>query len=203
MWNFADMQRCYRERDLPWEAGHAPPPEVIELADRLPAGRMLDLGCGGGRACLFLAQKGWQCTGVDIVPEAIDLAQERTQTAGLTDAIQFYVSSVTMLDFLHTPFDLALDVGCMHALTGADLSVYAAGVARLVRPGGTYLLFGRTRSVSASPDTPGQSEATIRALFEPWFFCNRVEHGITHIRDQTAPTAWYWMTRSEEVFGQD
>ncbi len=43
-----------------------------------------------------------QCTGVDVIPEAIDLAQERDRTAGLTDAITFYVSSVTMLSFLQS-----------------------------------------------------------------------------------------------------
>lgn len=197
MWSFADMQRRYREYDLPWDRPE-PPPEVIDMARRLPPGRMLDLGCGSGRACLFLARQGWQCIGIDVIPEAIDLARERAHIAGLADAITFHVSSVTMLSFLQTPVDLALDVGCMHVLTGTSLTAYAAEVARLVRPGGTYLLFCHTRDETSPDDAFGQSEATIRTLFASRFLFEWVEHGITHVNDQTWPSAWYWMTRTTD-----
>ena len=76
------MQQRYRNGDIPWDH-ELPPPEVIAIAERLPAGRLLDLGCGTARASVYLAARGWQADAVDFVPEAIAMAQERIQAAGL------------------------------------------------------------------------------------------------------------------------
>jgi 2-polyprenyl-3-methyl-5-hydroxy-6-metoxy-1,4-benzoquinol methylase len=42
-------------------------------------GRALDLGCGAGIWSVRLAARGWQVTGEDIVPKAIDRARERAK----------------------------------------------------------------------------------------------------------------------------
>lgn len=42
-----------------------PDPTVVAEVGQLPAGRALDLGCGTGRHALWLAEQGWQVTGVD------------------------------------------------------------------------------------------------------------------------------------------
>jgi SAM-dependent methyltransferase len=44
-----------------------------------PYGSALDLGCGTGR--LDLARRGWQVTGVDVVPKAVSFARERAREA--------------------------------------------------------------------------------------------------------------------------
>ena len=44
------MARRYTDGDVPWDH-ELPPPEVIVLLDRLPAGRALDVGCGYGTCC--------------------------------------------------------------------------------------------------------------------------------------------------------
>jgi SAM-dependent methyltransferase len=43
----------------------------------LPPGRALDLGCGAGRAAVWLAERGWRVTGVDYSEVALRLARER------------------------------------------------------------------------------------------------------------------------------
>ena len=45
-------------------------------------GRVLDVGCGPGRVCLFLQEKGYEVTGIDNSPLAIKTAQLR----GVKDA---------------------------------------------------------------------------------------------------------------------
>lgn len=51
------------------------------------AGRALDLGTGSGAIALALAveRPGWQITGIDIVPEAVALAQRNAETLGITN----------------------------------------------------------------------------------------------------------------------
>ena len=47
-----------------------------ELAD-LPPGRALDLGCGAGRSAVWLAERGWDVTGVDFSDVALGLARKQ------------------------------------------------------------------------------------------------------------------------------
>lgn len=195
---FDMMQQRYRAHDVPWDQP-LPPPEIVALAEELPPGKALDLGCGLGRSCLYLAQHGWRCDGVDFVPEAIELARQRAVEAGLDDCVRFTIGSVTHLEGMEPPYDLAIDIGCMHNLRGDDLRSYAGEVARMVRPGGLYTLFAHLAPENGSgEERHGQSDQSIRALFAPTFTLERVETGQTTVADQTWPSAWYWFRRTEE-----
>ncbi len=46
-----------------------PRPFVEEIARDLSPGRALDLACGNGRNAIWLAERGWRVTAVDIAPE--------------------------------------------------------------------------------------------------------------------------------------
>ena len=50
----------------------------------VPAGRALDIACGSGRNALFLAEKGFEITGVDISAVALALAEQRAQQKSLS-----------------------------------------------------------------------------------------------------------------------
>ena len=50
---------------------HAPAPLLVETAEKLRAGRALDLACGTGRNALWLSERGWRVTAVDGAPSAI------------------------------------------------------------------------------------------------------------------------------------
>ncbi len=128
----------YLRRKTPWDTGIAPP-EVVALAETLPPGRALDIGCGTGASSLHLARLGWQVTGIDFVPEAIRRARKKAAATRLQ--VDFHVADATRLDFLQTPFDFALDVGCLHSLTVEQQTDYAQNLARLTRPGALYLLY--------------------------------------------------------------
>lgn len=54
----------------------APPAALVRHQDLLPPpalGPALDLGCGSGRACVWLAERGYRVTGIDHQVEALDL----------------------------------------------------------------------------------------------------------------------------------
>jgi SAM-dependent methyltransferase len=191
---YSEMRRRYDERDLPWDQ-RLPPPEIIAFAEGAPPGRALDLGCGTGRASIYLAQRGWICDGVDFIPAAVDLARERAKTAGGEDRVRFSVGSVAHLDDFEPPYDLAIDVGCMHNLRGDDLISYAAGVARLVRVGGHYLLFAHLADETSTATNARLTEPDIRGLFDGAFAFERVERGTTTVGEMTWASAWFWMRR--------
>ncbi|NNJ09949.1 class I SAM-dependent methyltransferase [Chloroflexales bacterium ZM16-3] len=189
---FESLQRRYREGDLPWDR-ELPPPEVVAIAEHIPPGRILDLGCGSGRACIYLAKHGWRADGVDFVPEAVALAEGRVREAGVAEQVRLHQGSVSAMPFLEPFYDLVIDVGCMHAFQGEELRAYASELRRLLRPGGLYLLFAHLRT---HPDEAlGIPEATIRDLFAGDFQFEHVEHGETVVSDKRWDSAWFYIRR--------
>lgn len=69
---------------------------VAEVADLTP-GRALDVGCGEGGDAIWLAQRGWAVTAIDISDVAITRAAEGAQLSGV--AVDWVVG-----DALHRPF---------------------------------------------------------------------------------------------------
>ena len=187
----------YESKQLPWDDA-LPPPEVVTLVQTLPPGKALDLGCGYGRTAIYLARQGWQVDGIDFVEQAIIEAQARAQAAGVTDQINFYQASVTALNFLKRPYDLAIDIGCLHSLNqDTMLTAYRDELVRLLRSGASYLLFARLRQSPNEEGASGLPEATFKALFANDFRLDRLERGITQAKnDSDAWTSgWFWFLR--------
>lgn len=203
----------YMRGDAPWDSGIVPPEVVawIEAAESAgqPPGRALDMGCGTGTTSIFLASRGWHVVGVDFAPNAIRQAQAKARAArrewARREAPQrtpaghttFFSADVSRPDFLSDadPFDLVIDVGCVHGLTADQRAAYAQHLARLTRPGASYLLYafgprlshnGR-REIGFDPDG-------VRSLFGPAFALLDYALG----EDVTAPVAsgWYTLRRT-------
>jgi len=142
-----------------WDARYAgehriwsgnPNPVLVREAAQLKPGAALDLGCGEGADAVWLAQQGWQVTGVDISQVALDRAAEHASDAGVADCIDwqrrdlgvsFPTGSFDLVSaqFLHSYFDLPRD---------AILRAAAAAVA----PGGVLLVVGHAGPPSCDPD---------------------------------------------------
>jgi cyclopropane fatty-acyl-phospholipid synthase-like methyltransferase len=194
---YKQMVERYEAGRLPWDSD-LPPPEVVDLVNTLRPARALDLGCGYGRASIYLAQRGWRVDAVDFVPQAIEGAIQRAHAATVGDRIDFHVTSVTDLSFLRGPYEFALDVGCLHALSGRGMRAYRNELVRLLSTGASFLLFARIRGPESdeSVDPPGLTENTIRSLFADRFVLEKVERGETYIDNDTSwASAWFWFRR--------
>lgn len=193
--NFERLQEIYQSGEVPWD--HAdPPPEVLAFVPTLPPGRALDLGCGLGRASIFMARLGWQVDGIDFVPQAITAAQERAASAGVSANVRFHHRAVTDLSFLTGPYTLAIDVGCGHNFNPAELHAYHAELRRLLQPGGFFLLFAHLNDESAPAETQRWlNELALVHLFGDGFVLERAEYGRTHVRDDNWRSAWFWFRR--------
>jgi cyclopropane fatty-acyl-phospholipid synthase-like methyltransferase len=114
----------------------------------------VDLGCGTGTNLVTLARNGWQVTGVDLSTRALRLAKQTTQRAGV--AAVLVTGDLSKHMELQGPFDLALDIGCFHAV--ADHRHYLDNLAPVLRCGGHWLLYAFVRT---GPTHFGLDEADI------------------------------------------
>lgn len=188
----------YETKAVPWDH-ELPPPELIELAEKMPAGRALDLGCGYGRSARYLAEKGWMADGVEFVELAVEEANRRLGDAPYADRVRIFHGSVTEMPFLTPPYDLIVDIGCMHSLSEPSLQQYKSELLRLLKPSGTYLLFAHVNDgeESTEDEAPkGIPLQTIYTLFDQ-FTPERVEHGQTQVEDKPPwNSAWFWFTKA-------
>jgi SAM-dependent methyltransferase len=167
----------------PWDSGITPP-EVLDFLQRTAPGRALELGCGTGTNAVALAQRGWQVTAIDFSWQAVQAARRKARQAGVT--VRFLRRDATRLDDLPGPFDLAVDIGCFHSLDPQARPGYATSLARLLRPGATYLLYTFLDEEDGWP-----AEADIRRLYGPEFELARLEHGEFDGRT----SGWFTWTR--------
>src|SRR5438105_6425695 len=88
--------------------------ELVEGPSQVPPGRALDIGCGTGTESIYLAEHGWDVTGVDMVPKALAMARRKAAAAGVSP--RFVEGDVTRLRDLEIGdgYDLLLDFGCFH-----------------------------------------------------------------------------------------
>jgi SAM-dependent methyltransferase len=129
----------YRFFRMPWEIG--PRAEIVELvtSGRLRPGRAADLGCGTGANAIFLAQQGFEVTGIDFAPAGLAKARRRAAEAGVT--ADFVQADLTSLPPGLGPFDLLVDYGTLDDLSDVDRERYVAGVAALAAPGAEFFLW--------------------------------------------------------------
>lgn len=132
--------RRYAGRELLWTA--QPNRFLVAEASDLPPGRALDVACGEGRNAVWLAERGWDVTGVDFSDVALAKAQE---LARLREVEARWVQA-DLLDYRPEPraFDLALVFYLQ--VPAAERREILRAVADGVAPNGTLLLVGHDRS---------------------------------------------------------
>ncbi|HLW00592.1 MAG TPA: class I SAM-dependent methyltransferase [Ktedonobacterales bacterium] len=185
---------AYDRGNPPWDTNIAPPElvEAVEGPGALDVGQALDLGCGTGTNCLYLARQGWEVTGIDFIANAIRLASEKLRHAGsLAGKVRFLVGDVTNLDALglEPGYTLLFDLGCLHSIDLLARVRYAQGVTRLAAPGGLFLLYGFMPNQLIDNHL---TRAEVQALFEPAF---TLERAVESLDRPGVPASWYWLRR--------
>jgi len=71
----------YAGRELVWTA--EPNRFLVAETSGLGPGRALDLACGEGRNAVWLAERGWQVTGVDFSERGLEKAEELAEARGV------------------------------------------------------------------------------------------------------------------------
>jgi SAM-dependent methyltransferase len=101
--------------------------------------RILEYGCGTGLAACFLAERGYDVHGIDLVPDAIEIAQQQASERKLN--IRFEVADICQWEGEAEQYDVVLDSFCLQSIVlDADREAVLNGVRRLLEPDGRYVL---------------------------------------------------------------
>jgi len=163
----------YPLETLPWELGK-PRRVLVELVEKglIQKGKVLDICCGAGTNAVYLAEKGFQVTGIDISPKAIEYAKRKAQKANVK--IRLLVENFLNLPFEDEEFDFVFDMGCFHHVKANDRSTFIKGVHRVLKKKSLYLMV--CFSYRNGPSWNHFTKEHIFQLFSNHFEIKNIEH---------------------------
>jgi tellurite methyltransferase len=129
----------------PENLDHSPAPLLVEVAEWLPPGRALDLGCGAGRNALYLASLGWEVTAVDASPAALRALRQRAAGCNI---------EVCQADLESGPFRIAperFDLICDFYYLQRTLF---PAIRQGVKPGGVFVAAIHLEAAAGGPPPP-------------------------------------------------
>ncbi len=126
----------YAGDELVWTA--EPNRFLVAEVEGLAPGRALDLACGEGRNAVWLAERGWNVTGVDFSAVGLGKAHRLAEARGVS--VRWETADVTEYAPTAAGFDLVI-VMYLH-LPGTAISRALRHAADAVAPGGTLLVVG-------------------------------------------------------------
>ena len=126
----------YSLRELVWTT--QPNQFLVSEVASLRPGRALDIACGEGRNAVWLAENGWEVTGVDFSPVAIEKAERLAAERGVD--VAWVVADSVGWQPPAGSYDLVI-VFYLHLLPDDRRAVLGHAVSALA-PGGTVLVVG-------------------------------------------------------------
>jgi SAM-dependent methyltransferase len=166
---------------------HGVGPELRQLVESgrlspLDYPSVLDLGCGTGINAVYLAEQGFDVTGVDFTPLALKRARELAAAAGVEKNCRFVQGDLTASSSagLKGTFDLLVDYSTIDDLPGPARQAAARTVLRHSKPGSKFFLWcfsahkkdlplialGRMSRLLHSQMTPGEEKDLFGDAFD-------------------------------------
>jgi len=178
---FPNWEQLYQEKPvetMPWFNPDLDPDlDEVLIVLGVTTGKFLDLGTGPGTQAIALAQRGFQVTATDLSTTAIQLAQTKAETLGLS--ITFRQDDILNSHLDHR-FDLVLDRGVFHVFSPDLRPDYMTVISRLIKPNG-YLFLKCFSSLEPREDGPYRfTPEDIHQIFGSLFTVHSVTETVYH-----------------------
>jgi cyclopropane-fatty-acyl-phospholipid synthase len=171
-----------------------------------PGQRVLDVGCGWGSLAIHAAEHhGVSVVGITLSEPQAELARRRVAERGLADRIEIRVQDYRVTS--DAPFDAVASIGMVEHVGSSQIDVYAAQLARLVKPGGRVLNHGIARLRIGEPEAGAFTQRYIFPDGAP-LHLSRIQtaleragletHHIEDFRHDYAETLRHWARRLDE-----
>eukprot|EP00045_Choanoeca_perplexa_P004448 m.38174 g.38174 ORF g.38174 m.38174 type:complete len:228 (+) comp12579_c0_seq2:483-1166(+) len=168
----------------------------------------LELGCGSGASCCYLATQGFMATGMDIVPQAIKQAQTGCETNGsAAGSCQFVLQDAWDLinDNDHDGcIDLLFDCQTFHVLRQKDEKTIVNIYHKLLADGGLLVvLTGNANEAEVGPSVLTRDELE-HAFDKERFECVSIEESRfdstpAYSKLEQCPLAWVGVFRKRVI----
>lgn len=173
--------------EIPWDITEPPEP-LVELvtSGKIHPCKTVDLGCGSGNYSLYLAKQGFDVTGIDISPTAINMAIEKGKKKGLS--CNFIAANLLDgLDDLSAQYDFAFDWEVLHHIFPEDRKRYIKSVYNLLKSNALYFSVcfsekdpqfggsGKFRKTPIGTTLYFSSEQELEDLYTPYFTIDKLK----------------------------
>lgn len=133
------MDTIYKDmplKNIPWNLS-TPPQLLIDAVNegKIKPCKTVDLGCGAGNYSVWLAQQGFEVTGIDISAEAIRHANKLATAASVSCRFEVRDLLGDLNDF-HNNFDFALDWEVLHHIFPDNRPQFIKNIYNILRPEG-------------------------------------------------------------------
>jgi SAM-dependent methyltransferase len=173
----------------------APNQALVAGVETLEPGRVLDVGCGEGADAIWLAQNGWQVTGLDVSSVALERAARHAAEAGVT--VTWVHAGLVEASLPAESFDL---VSAQYPVLAKSVDFVAERtLLDAVAPGGALLFVHHADFHFDDPEHPGFNPAD---FVGPWDLLPLLGEGWIIEANETRPrllTAGAGAGHSEDV----
>jgi SAM-dependent methyltransferase len=184
-----------------------PQKEIVDVVESgwFPKNQpVIDLGCGSGEICRWLAGQGFAVLGLDYSRAAI--ASARRLSAGRPKTLTFEIADLCSENLRLEPAFSLIDRGCFHRIVKNLRPVFARNIAQATLEGGHFLLIagtfqdGRVVNHRAIPSEQGLREH-VKEIFGNHFIIERAEATFLNAREgqESMPALAFWMVRNSQL----
>jgi len=160
----------YRTGNLPWDTQrHDKLLERVVTEHPVEPCAALEIGAGTGTNAIWLAQRGFRVTALDISAVAINMAAEKASREGVS--VEFLTADILADKIPGVPFGFAFGRGCFHSFPEPAERVACAEIVAkcLAEDGLWFSLIGSADGPDRETGPPRRSVRDVAEAVEPLF----------------------------------